>query len=223
MKNQIKTRVKPEVKFLGTILAEISNGELGVPNFQRPFVWKPSDMIALFDSIINGYPIGNLTLWETVNKYNSLNFLGPYKILNKNSPNINLILDGHQRLSTLYGVLTNPQTKEIVNNENFWKWEIYYDLKNESLIHIQKGRPEPYHIKLSSLLRTLDFLKEVRRIAEKCENDAEKYIERAEKLTQIIREYQVAITRIEGGDINSAVNIYSRLNSKGMKISEDRK
>jgi len=222
MKNQIKTRVKPEVKFLGTILSEISNGELGVPNFQRPFVWKPSDMIALFESIISGYPIGSLLFWKTENKYNSLNFLGPYKILNEDSQNINLILDGHQRLTTLYGVLTNKQSKEIINNDNFWKWEIYYDLKNENFTHIQKGEPESYHIKLSSLLKTLEFLKESRKIAEKCGSNAEKYIERAEKLTQIIREYQIAITQIEGGDLDSAVNIFSRLNSKGMKISEDR-
>lgn len=221
MKNQIKTRMKLNVKFLVTILTEISNGELGVPYFHRKFVWKPKSIIALFDSIINGYPIGNLTLWETENKYKSLNSLGPYKILNEDSPNINLILDGHQRLAALYGVLTNPQTKEIVNNQNFWRWEIFYDLKNEILIHIQKGKPEPYHVKLSSLLKTLDFLKESRRIADNCGNNAEKYIERAEKLTQIIREYQIAITQIEGGDLDSAVNIYSRLNFIGMNISEN--
>jgi len=222
MEKQNKTIVKPEVKFLGTILSDISKGELRVPNFQRPFVWKPDDMIALFESIINGYPIGSLLFWKIENIYNNLDFIGPYKIPKCGDNYVNLILDGHQRLSTLFGVLTNPSLNETVNSENFWKWVIYYDLKEERFIHLPKTQPEPQFIKLNSLLRTLDFLKESRRIADECKDKAEIYIERAERLAQIIREYQIAITQIEGGDLDIAVNIFSRLNSKGMRIAEDR-
>jgi len=72
MVSQTKTSVSPKIYFLGQIIDLISTGELRVPNFQRPFVWKPEDMIALFESIENGYPIGSLLFWKTQNKYNIL-------------------------------------------------------------------------------------------------------------------------------------------------------
>src|SRR4051812_32598915 len=95
-----KTKVTPQVFFLGNILERISKGELRVPKFQRPFVWKPEDMIALFESIENGYPVGSLLFWRTDSDYLSLSTIGPYIIPpNLSAPN-NFILDGHQRLST---------------------------------------------------------------------------------------------------------------------------
>lgn len=222
MVNQTKTSVSPKIYFLGQIIELISIGELRVPNFQRPFVWKPEDMIALFESIENGYPIGSLLFWKTQNKYNILPNIGPYKIPDNKTTNINLILDGHQRLSTLYGILSNPNKKTIFVEENYWRWELYYDLKDRMFLHIRKGNPEPHYIKLNSLLKTIDFLKEANRINVECKVHADKYIERAEKLAQIFREYQIATTQIDGGDLDSAVNIFSRLNSKGTPISEDR-
>jgi len=42
--------VKPEVTFLEDLFKEIASGKLRIPRFQRPFVWKPDDMLSLFDS-----------------------------------------------------------------------------------------------------------------------------------------------------------------------------
>lgn len=222
MDNTNKTKVTPQVYFLGNILERISKGELRVPNFQRPFVWKPDDMIALFESIENGYPVGSLLFWRTEQNYMSLSNIGPYKIPSRPNSPINFILDGHQRLSTLYGILTNPTNKAFIEDDNSWRWTLYYDLREKKFIHVRKGFPEPHYIRLNSLLQTIEFLKESRRIETDCKEDAIKYIEQAEKIAQTIREYQIAITQIEGGDLDSAVNIFSRLNSKGIVISEDR-
>jgi len=122
----------------------------------------------------------------------------------------------------LYGILSNPSKKTIFVKENYWRWELYYDLKDKVFLHIRKGKPESHFIKLNSLLKTIDFLKEANRINVECRMHANKYLERAEKLTQIFREYQIATTLIDGGDLDSAVNIFSRLNSKGTLMSEDR-
>jgi hypothetical protein len=222
MESVTKTKVTPQVYFLGNILERISRGELRVPKFQRPFVWKPEDMIALFESIENGYPVGSLLFWRTDSQYLSLSNIGPYIIPHNSGSPTNFILDGHQRLSTLYGILTNPSNKEKISEANDWQWALFYDLKEKKFTHVRKGKPEPHYIKLYSLLQTIEFLKESRRIEKECKNEGIKYIEHAEKLAQIIREYQIAITQIEGGDLDSAVNIFSRLNSKGIVISEDR-
>lgn len=219
-----KTKVTPQIQFLGTLLERISTGELRVPNFQRPFVWKPDDMIALFESIENGYPVGSLLFWKTGEEYRSLPNIGPYEIPDNKSLPSNFILDGHQRLSTLYGILTHPANKKFIEKNNPWRWTLFYDLKDKRFLHVRKPEEkQPHFIALFSLLQTIEFLKESRRIEKECKpNEAAKYIEQAEKLAQIIREYQIATTQIEGGDLDSAVNIFSRLNSKGIVISEDR-
>lgn len=222
MAQQKETSVSPKIFFLGKILDLISTGKLHVPNFQRPFVWKPDDMIALFESIENGYPIGSLLFWKSEGDYNYLPNIGPYAIPKNEVSTLNLILDGHQRLSTLYGILSSPLNKTILVSDNSWRWELFYDLEEKKFIHCKNNEPEPQYIKLTSILKTLDFLKEANRIYKECHRNADIYIERAEKLAQIFREYQIAVTQIEGGDLNSAVNIFSRLNSKGTPISEDR-
>lgn len=222
MAKQKETSVSPEIYFLGKLINLIAEGELHVPNFQRPFVWKPDDMIALFESIENGYPIGSLLFWKSEKNYNRLPYIGPYEIPFNNDSTLNFILDGHQRLSTLYGILSSPNNKKIMVHNNFWRWQLYYDLKEKNFIHCSNSKPAPHYIKLNSILKTLDFLKEASRIQRECSKNADIYIERAEKLAQIFREYQIAVTQIKGGDLDSAVNIFSRLNSKGTPISEDR-
>ncbi len=58
----IPTSVKPEVVFVEELLADIRNGQLRIPRFQRPFVWEPRRMRNLFDSIYKSYPIGSLLI-----------------------------------------------------------------------------------------------------------------------------------------------------------------
>ena len=46
------------------LIEKIDTGELGLPELQRPFIWKDSKVRDLFDSLMRGYPIGYLMLWE---------------------------------------------------------------------------------------------------------------------------------------------------------------
>ena len=46
------------------LIEKIDTGELGLPELQRPFIWKDSKVRDLFDSMMRGYPIGYLMLWE---------------------------------------------------------------------------------------------------------------------------------------------------------------
>ncbi len=88
-----------------------------LPSIQREFVWDKERMTHLFDSIMQQYPIGNMLAWN-YNKDKALNKLDfeVYEFINDydfDSPhnkeanlngisNINLILDGQQRLTTLF-------------------------------------------------------------------------------------------------------------------------
>ncbi|MFO5474001.1 MAG: DUF262 domain-containing protein, partial [Dolichospermum sp.] len=58
-----KISVKPDTIYLEDLLEEIANGGYQIPVFQREFVWKTSQILELFDSILKGYPIGSLLFW----------------------------------------------------------------------------------------------------------------------------------------------------------------
>lgn len=49
----------------------VRNGRIGLPDLQRPFVWKDNKVRELFDSMLKGYPIGYIMLWESPADYES--------------------------------------------------------------------------------------------------------------------------------------------------------
>ncbi len=50
---------------LGTLIQYIGLGGIGLPDIQRPFVWKNAKVRDLFDSMYRGYPVGYLLFWKT--------------------------------------------------------------------------------------------------------------------------------------------------------------
>lgn len=92
------------------LIEKIDTGELGLPELQRPFIWKDSKVRDLFDSMMRGYPIGYLMLWEcpTLEKKKQIgvdehSYATPKQV----------IIDGQQRLTSLYAVMKG---KKVVNN-----------------------------------------------------------------------------------------------------------
>lgn len=106
MRNKIET--------LRRIVSFINNtdeqGGLWLPNIQRKFVWSPDQIESLFDSIMREYPISTLLIWKTneeiktrkfiENYSNSLKMTDYYRL--PNDKNKLLVLDGQQRLQSLY-------------------------------------------------------------------------------------------------------------------------
>ena len=51
-------------KGIRTVLKEIESGNMILPALQREFVWKRKQIENLFDSLLQGFPINTLMLWE---------------------------------------------------------------------------------------------------------------------------------------------------------------
>ena len=213
--------VKPEVVFIENLLEEMAEGRMRIPRFQRPFVWRPSDMLDLFDSIYKGYPIGSLLLWETSDSVESTNEIGPVKIEPAKGKPLTYILDGHQRLATLFGGLRLPKKSPTGPNQQEWRWWIWFDLAKEIFTHWPKGQPGSSLFPMRGILRTVDFLEEARRLQTDNPAFADKQIRKAEFLSQKVKNYKVAVTRIQGGSLGQAVEIFSRLNTKGRSMTLD--
>lgn len=84
------------------LIEDIKVGRIALPDIQRPFVWSSTKARDLFDSMYRGYPIGTIMLWETGAEVGTRQIgLGD----TDRAPQL-LIVDGQQRLTSLFAVLT---------------------------------------------------------------------------------------------------------------------
>lgn len=98
---------------LATIIQQIEMGNIGLPDIQRPFVWPDTSVRQLFDSMYRGYPVGYFLFWANANVDNAKTIGTSSK---QKFPNL-LIVDGQQRLTSLYAVI---KAQEIIR-ENYTK------------------------------------------------------------------------------------------------------
>ena len=89
------------------LVGDIKLGRLGLPDIQRPFVWSNVKVRDLLDSMYRGYPVGYLLLWETgVGGQVSERDIGDGQ---KQVAPFLLIVDGQQRLTSMYAVFTGEK------------------------------------------------------------------------------------------------------------------
>ena len=96
---------------INQILLKIDEKQLFVPAFQREYVWRRKDAKNLISSLIKDYPTGTMLTWET---NNPPELKGDYKYTSSQGA-VKLILDGQQRITTLYILMTGnipPYYKE---------------------------------------------------------------------------------------------------------------
>ena len=216
-----RTDVVPEVVFLGKLVEQVASGRIRVPKFQRAFVWSQADLHDLLDSVIRGFPIGSILVWETEAAINSAPRVGPIKISERPRGQIGYLLDGQQRVSTLVGTLRLPDEAEsIVDDVN---WRLYCDLESREFLPIQPDKVEPRHFPVRSLLDTAGFISACRRIADEvCAGDvARRWLNEADRLASAFRDYQLPLIRIREASLDSAVAVFARLNRKGRKMAAD--
>jgi hypothetical protein len=216
--------VKPDTIFLEDLLKDIANGAYKIPIFQREFVWKTSQMLELFDSILKGYPIGSLLFWNTKG-YKTKDEIGPYIIKKENSDTTRYVLDGFQRISTLFGVLMNPKEYTEINNNNKPKnFIIYFDVKKNDFTYIKyKKDKDIFLIPLYKIYDNRELFNILRELDKEdiTEKEKSEYIDNTRNLHSILHKYRLPYVEIKGGNIKSAVEIFSRINSTGTEISKD--
>ena len=91
-------------KTVEALVSMIENGELGLPEMQRPYVWRSTRVRDLLDSLYRGYPSGTILLWESDKPVPQRKTA----LEQEASPvrnNCLLLLDGQQRLTSLAAVI----------------------------------------------------------------------------------------------------------------------
>lgn len=216
----------PESRLLEEVLGWIDSGELRVPRVARPFVWSAEQRCALFDSVENHYPIGNILVWETDEEMPSLpEFAGVRLPDPPPTGGATYLLDGHQRLATLYDGLRRRKRGEA-DAPSDARRRMYRDLRADETgsgrYHYREPDPVPPHfLPMGSVLRTLDFLAFARGLAEHADLPVDELVEEAEEVAQRFKTYRLPLIRLRGGDPSQALLVFQRINSAGISLSSD--
>ena len=218
---QARTEVVPEVVFLGKLVERIVAGKVRVPRFQRPFVWKQEDLHALLDSVLRGFPIGSILVWDTEKTIETANRMGPVEVGPRPAGLVGYLLDGQQRVSALVGTLQLPDGAESIVDQI--DWCVYCDLERREFRRAPRDGTEPQHFPMRSLLDTAKFFEACRRIESEVDDNslARRWLDQADRLANAFRDYQLPLIHIREADLDSAVTVFARLNRTGRKMEAD--
>ena len=97
------------------LVEQIDSGELSLPDLQRPFVWKQTKVRDLFDSLYRGYPAGYFLFWATPTTEQTHQFASS----TGQSQAVKVVVDGQQRLTSLYCVLKGKPILDENNEEKY--------------------------------------------------------------------------------------------------------
>ncbi len=101
---------KPVDWTVDQLVQGISTGVLRLPDLQRPFLWPATKVRDLLDSMYRGYPVGELMFWNRSGDEDT-NTIGSNE---KTQSSTHRIVDGQQRLTTLYVTITG---KKVIDDE----------------------------------------------------------------------------------------------------------
>ncbi|WP_210171924.1 DUF262 domain-containing protein [Methylobacterium sp. GXS13] len=195
-----------------TVFRQINGGELRIPAFQREFVWKNNQITDLLKSVRDQFPIGSVLLWHVNTKFLELarSDLTAFPDVSETLPT-NYILDGMQRLSTLYGVFHHTEGKDA-------RFDVYYDLRNKRFVHAKDLGDEPDEacIQLAALLSPRKLLDNQARIVRLSDGDA--LIQELLDVQAAFQEYMIPVVTIRSTDVARIVEIFERTNSTGTRL-----
>jgi hypothetical protein len=221
---------------LSNLLQDVQRGNINVPRFQRPFLWKDGQRLQLLESIRDNMPIGSLLVWRTT-KFELASFptVGPHIIpttTSSTSMGRQYLLDGHQRVSTLLGVLLAPlpaHLKPKNEDEDDIDWNIQYDLMDQDFVFVKEYKRSNEKRPLLPLWTLFDgrmVNKHMRAMREQAqqqnwsEQDLENWEERADQLSYSFQQYRIPIVVMVTDNLDLAARTFQRINSQGTPMGE---
>jgi hypothetical protein len=206
---------------ISAILFHIDSGHMALPEFQRGYVWNRDQVRGLFESLYRRHPVGGLLVWATESKSAAYRGDGPV------APGVvKLLLDGQQRMTTLYGVFRGKPPRFFDGNaQAFTGLRFHLEEERFSFFQPVTMRDDPLWIDVTALLsqgqagheEILMQLASNPSIGPK----AIRYSARLSKLLGI-GEIDLHIEEVTGADktLDVVVDIFNRVNSGGTKLSK---
>jgi Protein of unknown function DUF262 len=202
---------QPSVLHLLTLFRQITAGDIRIPAFQRGFVWSEKQIVELLNSVADGFPIGSILLWNVENETLRIapNASTAFPDIVERYP-MSYVLDGMQRLSTLYGVFHFG----VSTNDKLF--DVLYDLHSRGFFHRGDVQLTETAIPLSALFVPRELLEHQRRLS--TQQNSETLMDGLLNLHAAFQEYMIPVVAIKSNDINRIVEIFERVNSTGTRL-----
>lgn len=206
---------------ISTILDHIDSGHMALPEFQRGYVWNRDQVRGLFDSLYRRHPVGGLLVWATESKTADHRGDGPLA-----AGVVKLLLDGQQRMTSLYGVVRGRAPKFFDGNaQAFTGLRFHLEMETFAFYQPLKMQGDPLWIDVTDLMQkgTVGLGEFVTRLTAMPELAPKvgAYVGRLSSLLGII-EVDLHIEEVTGPDktLDVVVDIFNRVNSGGTKLSK---
>ena len=196
-----------------TVLSWINSGEIAIPEIQRPFVWDATKVRDLIDSLYQGYPIGYLIIWRNP----SIRLKDGHMSEGKK-----ILIDGQQRVIALKAAILNSY---IINKE----------YKRIKIIIAFNPLEERFEVLNPAIQKDCSWLPDISKIVNgevsilelvddyclKNSNiDRNKFYKKIDSLCNITKK-QIGVIELEHElDIETVTEIFIRINSKGVILSQ---
>jgi len=209
---------------LGSLVKYISLGEIGLPDIQRPFVWKNAKVRDLFDSMYKGYPVGYLLFWQNA-LVDTKRTIG---IDDKQKPPRLVIVDGQQRLTSLYAVIKNiPVIRDNFESEHI---QIAFNPQEEKFEVADAAiyRDKTFIPSISVLWNDkTDLFEIVEKYLEELRSSREINIDQSKAIKKAISKLQgllsfplTALELATDVDEEAVSDVFVRINSKGTPLNQ---
>jgi hypothetical protein len=200
--------VKTATLSVDALVDRVDRNEIRLPEIQRAYVWKPSQVAGLIDSMYRGYPSGSILLWETLAPVDE-------RAAAIHGPNADpmtkpqYLLDGQQRLSSLHRVFSNHESARVVFNVETERFQI------ESAA----TKKDPRWVSVHDVLRGVEGVYALvaqlhERLPDLSPDLLSKRIERVRK----INDYPYHVEIVENLEYEQVTDIFVRVNSKGTSL-----
>ncbi|MBU6197038.1 MAG: DUF262 domain-containing protein [Candidatus Melainabacteria bacterium] len=198
-------------QLIETLLAWVNSGEIAIPEIQRPFVWDNSKVRDLMDSLYQGYPVGYVIAWRNPNvrlKDGSL------------SEGKKILIDGQQRVTALTAAILgqyviNKTYERVKIKIAFHPIDERFEVQNPAILKDKTWLPDISQAINGDLFEIADQYFALNPDVDK------KQVRNAFSNLMNIPKKQIGIIELAADlDIETVTEIFIRINSKGVVLSQ---
>lgn len=209
---------------LASLLDNIELGDIGLPEIQRPFVWPNTKVRDLFDSMYRGFPVGYLLFWV-----NGLG--GNHRQIgtdNKQKAARLLIVDGQQRLTSLYAVLKGIEVLRSDYSKDrifigFRPTDQKFEVTDAAIRKDSEWIPDISELWSGNATRNRfvrDYFARLRQSREVNDDEEDRLSEIIDQLYDIQNYPFTALELSQNVDEEQVADVFVRINSKGTPLNQ---
>lgn len=213
MSDALDRRPEARTETVEELVLRVRRGEVRVPSFQRGLRWEARNVLELFDSILRGYPVGSLLLWERAAEAERVK-VGPLQVDAPEKQAAWWVVDGQQRLTALTVGLSRPVP---LPTEPTDPYVVYFDAaKGEFQSPDRSGEVPDSWVPAPLLADSATLLKWMRTWSG---GQEDVWVDRVLEAGKRLREYVVPLYVIRTDDEATLRDIFYRSNESGVRLA----